>query len=463
MIGYVERFLWAMRGAFSRRATWGWFGVVFVGLVVRGDSLGVSSIVRALALSPACYPALLHFFHSTAWSAESLFRLWWGFLARENVGHCVNGRVVLIGDHTKTPKDGRRMPAVTTLHQDSETNSKPSFFRGHHWACIALLVAAGKKFFATPLWAEIHRDRGRQSRTTRLVSVAADIARALERPAYLVLDAFFAAGPVFQIARASQGTLHILTRAKKNVVAYLPPPPSRSTPRRGRPRKYGKKLSLLKLFGDRRYRRYPFQTFPATVYDSAETVRALTLDLLWKPVKATLRFFLIQSSRGPLILITDDRTLSAADALFLYCRRAAIETLFDILKNLVGAMAYHFWSRYLRPSSRRPLQATTPPHSSRPRQTANTLAAIEKFLAVQISVVGLLHLLARHVAPEIFRKAFCWLRTPCGPTPSVFVTRAALSNTLHANLRALAQNPMTQLILAKQHHPAKTLSQRKAA
>jgi len=247
MIGYVERFLWAMRGVFSRKATWVWFVVVFVGFVVRGDTFGVSSIVRALALPPACYVCLLHFFHSTAWQAESLFRLWWQWLARENVGHRLNGRNVLIGDHTKTPKDGRRIPEVVTLHQDSETNSKPSFFRGHHWGCIALLVSAGKKFFATPLWAEIHRDDGGQSRTTRLVSVAADVARALGGPAYLVLDAFFAVGPVFHVAGAGQGTLYILTRAKKNVVAYLPPPP-RSKHQKGRPRKYGKKLSLMKLF-----------------------------------------------------------------------------------------------------------------------------------------------------------------------------------------------------------------------
>ena len=117
------------------------------------------------------------------------------------------------------------MPEVTTLHQDSETNSKLSFFRSHHWGCIALLTAAGKKFFGTPLWAEIHRDQGGQSRTTRIISVASEIARALGAQAYLVLDAFFAAGPVFQTAWAIHGLLHIVTRAKKNVVAYLPPLP----------------------------------------------------------------------------------------------------------------------------------------------------------------------------------------------------------------------------------------------
>jgi hypothetical protein len=71
------------------------------------------------------------------------------------VAYRIGNRLVLIGDHTKTPNDGRKMPAVTTLHQDSETGSKPSYFRGHHWGCISLLVQACDKYFAVPLEATI--------------------------------------------------------------------------------------------------------------------------------------------------------------------------------------------------------------------------------------------------------------------------------------------------------------------
>ena len=40
--------LTALRPAFSRKATYCWFVVVFVGFIVRYDTLGVTSIVRAL-------------------------------------------------------------------------------------------------------------------------------------------------------------------------------------------------------------------------------------------------------------------------------------------------------------------------------------------------------------------------------------------------------------------------------
>ncbi len=68
------------------------------------------------------------------------------------------------------------MPGMTTLHQDSETSSKPSFFRGHHWGCLSLLGQAHGTRFALPLWAGIHPDDSSDSRATRLVNIAGQIA-----------------------------------------------------------------------------------------------------------------------------------------------------------------------------------------------------------------------------------------------------------------------------------------------
>jgi hypothetical protein len=209
MFEELNRFLVFMRPAFSRRATYGWFVVVFVGLILRSDTYGVSSIVRALALSPEHYPCLLHFFHSTAWNAETLMMMWWQWLVEKKVAHRIGTRLVLIGDHTKTPKDGRKMPAVTTLHQDSETGSKPSYFRGHHWGCIGILVQACDKYFAVPLWANVQEglallansdEKRHLPKTVQIVDMAKKTALAMSTEAYLVLDAYFAVGPVFLAA-----------------------------------------------------------------------------------------------------------------------------------------------------------------------------------------------------------------------------------------------------------------------
>ena len=39
-----------------------WFIIITIGLILRSDKLGVTSIIRDLALSPGCYDFMLHFF-----------------------------------------------------------------------------------------------------------------------------------------------------------------------------------------------------------------------------------------------------------------------------------------------------------------------------------------------------------------------------------------------------------------
>jgi hypothetical protein len=466
MGNYLQDFLKAMRPAFSRQATFHWFIIVFAGFLVRSDTLGVSSIVRALSLSPESYTSLLHFFHSTAWSVEGLMTLWWQWLAAQQVAYRLGDRLVMIGDHTKVPKDGRKMPAVTTLHQDSETGSKPSFFRGHHWGCISLVVQACGKFRATPLWANIQEglatltddDQARQPKTIRIVSMAQRVAAVMGGKAYLVLDAYFGVGPVFNAAAEvlsdTEQLIHILTRAKKNIVAYHPAPKPKKR-KRGPRRKYGKKVKLMTLFDSKAHARQ-FQTAQAELYGGPERVRYLLLDLLWKPTKSMLRFILVESSRGRMVLMSSDLNLDPLQAMHLYCRRARIETMFDVLKNTLGALAYHFWSLYLHPASRRPKKNDGEPQcSSQPTLTRRTLAATEKFVNVQLLVLGTLQLLARAHPHQVRVTAHCWLRTVTTGTPSEFVTRLALATLIKNNSHGFAKNWITRLIRRRQECPQK--------
>ena len=475
MLEELKHFLTFMRPAFSRRATYCWFVAVFAGFILRTDNFGVSSIVRALTLAPENYTCLLHFFHSTAWDVERIMAIWWQWLVGKDVAYRINNRLVFVGDHTKTPKDGRKIPAVTTLHQDSETGSKPSYFRGHHWGCIGILVQACDKYFAVPLWANIQEgltllansdEKRHLPKTVQIVEMAKKTAMAMSTEAYLVLDAYFAVGPVFLAAgeqlNGVDNFVHILTRAKKNVVAYCKPPKKKKH-QRGRPRKYGKKLKLAELF-DSKAKCHAFQTIEADIYAQSENIRYLVLDLIWKPVKGMLRFILVETSRGRIILMTSDLKLDPVTAIQLYCRRVTIETMFDTLKNTLGAMAYHFWSQYLSPASRRPKKKKDQKqNSSNPTQTKNTLAAIEKFVNVQLLVLGMLQLIAKQFPTEVKTKANCWLRTVSANTPSEFVTRTALANILRKNLYGFAKDWMTQLIRDRQNYRKDKATNKKAA
>jgi len=461
MFKELNQFLLFMRMAFSREATYHWFIVVFIAFIMRTDTLGVTSIIRALALMPSTYELILNFFHSGAWTVTSLTTLWWQWLMTKQLAYTIDDRLVLLADHTKTPKDGRKIPAVSTLHQDSETASKPSFFRGHHWGCITMLMQGQNKFFATGLIAQIHEglslfetsDKA-VPKTVKTVQMAETVINSMGMPCYLVLDAYFAVGSVFLAAAASTlndmtNPIHIITRAKKNVTAYKQSPKLKGKKPRGRARFYGEKIALMPLFDSTTY---TFKTATATVYDKVETVRYLSLNLLWKPVKGVLRFILIENSRGRIILVTSDLTLDPMKAMQLYCHRTKIETLFDTLKNTFGAMGYHFWSKYLSPASRTPKKNTTQDQvTDNLVQTRKTLDAIENFLNIHLLVLGFLQYLAVKFPEEVKQKSLCWLRTESSKTPSEFVAKLAVTNLIKANLRGLRKNWIVALIRSRQN------------
>jgi hypothetical protein len=99
----------------------------------------------------------LHFFRVSVWSFDALIAYWSAFVLSQNEAVKVKGRVVLLGDHTCVAKDGRRMPCVVSMHQHSETQSKPSYFRGHFWGTIGMLIGSLAAPFCIPLDLRIHQ------------------------------------------------------------------------------------------------------------------------------------------------------------------------------------------------------------------------------------------------------------------------------------------------------------------
>ena len=62
MFEFIDTILLRFRSCFSRKAAFHWFVIIVVGFLIRSDTLGVTSVIRDLAILPSCYPCLLHFF-----------------------------------------------------------------------------------------------------------------------------------------------------------------------------------------------------------------------------------------------------------------------------------------------------------------------------------------------------------------------------------------------------------------
>ena len=117
-----------------------------------------------------------------------------------------------------------------------------------------------------------------------MAAMAVELVTSVGKRCIIVLDAYFAVGPVFLISKqalyeSGNRLLHIATRAKNNVVGFKDPP--LKTGGRGRPRKYGPKLNLMELFET-----MPecFEDTTIELYGKYKTVSFLCLDLIWKPI-----------------------------------------------------------------------------------------------------------------------------------------------------------------------------------
>jgi len=294
-LSYLYHMLATFRPLFSRHTPWVLFCVVILGFIGTPHLEGLTSLCRFWFMQEADYHRLLHFFHSSAWSLGELVRHWSHLVLSQQVAVSVEGRAVLLGDHTAVVKDARRMPGVVTLHQDSETQSNPTYYRGHYWGVVGLLVGSLREAFCLPLEARLHQgfahlgaDKSsptdRDTQGVMLVQMAMDFAQRHDILSIVVLDAFFSIGAVFELANSVWSTalkqpyLTILTRAKKNYVAYLEPLAPRPK-LRGRPKTYGDKIKLKTVFETHKEQ---FLQAQCPLYGRVETISYLALNLLWK-------------------------------------------------------------------------------------------------------------------------------------------------------------------------------------
>lgn len=457
MLMYLYHALESFRGVFSRQRSWLLFCAVVLSFLAAPEMIGVTSMCRFWHGNEPVYHRLLHFFRSKAYDFSARLTAWQGDVWRQAVAVQVIGRVVGLGDHPPVVKDGGRMPGVVSLRETAETQHKPSYFRGHGWGAIGLVMGTLAACFGLPLERRIHQgfrhlgdaesaSPAHPSRPERVVQMALALALGHEGPAVLVLDALFSTAGGFRLARSVDSIAlkppygMILARAKNNDVAYFPPAP-KPADRPGPPPRYGEKVHLMEGFD------HPqgVDRVECGVDGQREFVRLMSVPLLWKPLGDALRFLFAITSRGPLGLMCSDLTLPPVTALERYCVRTRIERRFAVLKNRLGAFRFHCWTLRLPRHARRPTpnRSLKTPAAAHQPTVAACWPADEVFVCCALVAQGLLPRIALRFGTEVWQHHQLYWRTRSRHLPSEKTVRQVLATLV---LKQLLDLPPSSLI-----------------
>ena len=444
---YINENLLSFKGCFSRKKAFKWFVIVIIGLIVRDDHLGVTSIIRVFGMNPYCYECLIHFFRADSWQLITIRLKWIELVLKSGLAYNVNGSPLLIADGVKQGKEGRKMPCVVKHHQESENSSKAQYIFGHMFGAIGILIGTPAKWFCTLLSMRIHvgnetiskwagDELADESHVTRVIREAYGFAEIACRKVYLTLDRYFLTVPALEAladcAKKIGGELvSIVTKAKMNAKAYMKPVPKTT---RGRPAKRGKAVKLRDCFSNEAS---SFIKAKVMMYGKVQEVEYLVKDLLWgQKLYRELRFVLVKYDGIESILVSTDLSLSAETIIEIYALRFKIETCFREFKQAIAGFAYHFWTSVMPRLNRfgknsqikETLEAIQ--NDDDKASIVSAFKAIEGFAMFAIIAFGLVQMVALRFANEINNSAFRWLRTKSCDSPSEATTIYHIKKTI---------------------------------
>ena len=464
----IDRILSDFRNMFSRQASFEWFVVIVMGLMVRTDSLGITSIIRELSLNYESYTTMNHFFRSNSWQVEKLITCWTNII-KDVAPICkVDEYSIIIGDGVKQGKESKKMPGVKRLHQESENVSKAEYIFGHMFGGIGILAGNAKKKFCIPVSIRIHDgvstirkwvDSGAE-KTSHVVQTIIDgyeVAKNIGS-SILVLDRYFLSvnslTKLDELNKDSDCKMELVVKAKSSCVAYEDAPKYSG---KGRKPKKGNSIKVLEMF---KTKKNCFQKATLNIYGKHKEVSYYCINLLWgAKLYKKLRFVLVDYDGIKSILVSTKLDLDPIKIIELYSWRFKIECTFRELKQVISGFNYHFWSkampklnRYKKKNEPEAIDSVT--EQNKKQLIVSTLKAIEGYVMFSSIAIGMLQIISLLYSEKLNKSFFRYLRTPSNDFVSEATVATYIRKSIFSIIAFNGHFSIIKIIKKKQINPS---------
>jgi DDE superfamily endonuclease len=234
-------------------------------------------------------------------------------------------------DDTVVERISARAPGSLVHHNHAAKPNRSRFLRGQGWLCLAAVVERGWKVGAVPLMLRLVRRGTHRGKLASARFLPRLLGGRLGR-VRLLLDAWFMRARLIEAAAADGHT--VIGRVRRDLALYAVPRPPRR--RRGRPRKYGPRMTR------QRVEALPVHRTARILYGKLEVAQYRTCRVAARFLKGrVVRAVWVRLERPDRcpgtseerLLVCTDPDLPATEVITSYAKRWSVEPLFAAMKH----------------------------------------------------------------------------------------------------------------------------------
>ena len=232
-------------------------------------------------------------------------------------------------DDTVVERISARAPGSLVHRNHSAKPNRSRFLRGQGWLCLAAVVEHGWRVGAVPLMLRLVRRGTNRGKLVSARFLLRLLGQRLGRVRVL-LDAWFMRARLIEAAVADGHT--VIGRARRDLALYAVPRPPRRR-RRGRPRKYGPRMT------PERVEALPVHRSARILYGKLEVARYRSCRVAARFLKGrVVRAVWVRLERPDRpgeerLLVCTDPDLPATEVITSYAKRWSVEPLFAAMKH----------------------------------------------------------------------------------------------------------------------------------